>query len=550
MTTRSLLVACAAVGWLLAAMVSSPRAQGQRAPAPPEHAGVSFQASNDCMACHNGLTTPSGEDVSIGVSWRSSMMANSSRDPYWHAAVRRETLDHPEHAAAIEDECSICHMPMARTLAHAQGLEGRVFANVPGTTTADTIERQLAADGVSCTVCHQISDEGLGTPESFVGGFVIQPPAADGSPSMFGPFEVTDGHAALMRSATGVAPTEGAHIRSSELCATCHTLITESFDADGNAVGSLPEQVPYQEWQHSAFIAEEVGCQSCHMPTVSAPMRVSSVLGEEREGMGRHTFVGGNFFMLRMLNRYRDDLGVQALPAELEATAAATVRQLQGETATVTIEDATRTNGALRFDVAVTNRTGHKLPTAYPSRRAWLHVTIGNSSGQTIFESGRVEPNGAIVGNDNDADPSVFEPHYEEVREPGQVQIYEAIIAGPSGALTTGLLTATQFVKDNRLLPRGFVKATAGPNIAVHGTAAADATFDGDGDRVRYVVDAPDTEGPLDVEVELRYQPIGFRWAQNLSDYRAPEPERFIAYYDSMAASSSVVLVRAVALVP
>ena len=42
----------------------------------------------------------------------------------------------------------------------------------------------------------------------------------------------------------------------------------------------------------------------------------------------------------------------------------------------------------------------------------------------------------------------------------------------------------------------------------------------------------------------------GFRWAQNLSDYRAPEPERFIAYYDSMAASSSVVLVRAVALVP
>ena len=49
---------------------------------------------------------------------------------------------------------------------------------------------------------------------------------------------------------------------------------------------------------------------------------------------------------------------------------------------------------------------------------------------------------------------------------------------------------------------------------------------------------------------KLRYQPIGFRWAQNLSDYRAPEPERFVAYYDSMAASSSVVLMRAVALVP
>ena len=57
------------------------------------------------------------------------------------------------------------------------------------------------------------------------------------------------------------------------LCATCHTLTTEAFDADGNVVGSLPEQVPYQEWQHSAFVAEEVGCQSCHMPAVGTRRR-------------------------------------------------------------------------------------------------------------------------------------------------------------------------------------------------------------------------------------------------------------------------------------
>ena len=43
----------------------------------------------------NGLVSPAGEDVSIGVSWRSSMMANSARDPYWQAAVRREVLHHP-----------------------------------------------------------------------------------------------------------------------------------------------------------------------------------------------------------------------------------------------------------------------------------------------------------------------------------------------------------------------------------------------------------------------------------------------------------------------
>ena len=40
-----------------------------------------FVASDSCMACHNGLVAPDGEDVSIGVGWRSSMMANAARDP-------------------------------------------------------------------------------------------------------------------------------------------------------------------------------------------------------------------------------------------------------------------------------------------------------------------------------------------------------------------------------------------------------------------------------------------------------------------------------------
>jgi hypothetical protein len=39
---------------------------------------------------------------------------------------------------------------------------------------------------------------------------------------------------------------------------------------------------------------------------------IGSVLGEPREGLSRHTFLGGNFLMLRMLNRYRNDLGVTA----------------------------------------------------------------------------------------------------------------------------------------------------------------------------------------------------------------------------------------------
>ena len=550
--TRQVLAAAAA-GWVVAIWLGAvPGTAQEHGPVPPP--GVApddlFQLSSDCLACHNGLTTPAGEDVSIGVQWRASMMANASRDPYWHAAVRRETLDHPSQAAAIETECSICHMPMAHTRSTALGEVARVFDNIPRPGGGATLEQQLAADGVSCTVCHQISDERLGTEDSFGGGFVMAPPAADGSRSILGPFEVDEGHTALMRSATGARPTEAAHIRESELCATCHTLITSAFDAAGNVIGSLPEQVPYQEWEHSAFWAEEVGCQSCHMPPVEEPMRMSSVLGEEREGLGRHTFVGGNFFMLRMLNRYRNDLGVEALPAELDAAAMATVRQLERDTATVTVERAERTGNVVEIDVSAVNRTGHKLPTGYPSRRAWLHVTVRDGAGRMLFESGAVAPNGAIAGNDNDLDPARFEPHYTEIRNGDQVQIYETILAGPGGTVTTGLLTATQYLKDNRLLPRGFDKATAGQDIAVRGGGAGDADFAASGDRVRYVVELGSFVGPFQVEAALRYQPIGFRWARNLDGYDAAEPQRFVRYYDAMAPDSSVVLASAAATIP
>ena len=39
------------------------------------------------------------------------MKANAARDPYWQAAARREMLEHPTAAAAIQGECSKCHMP-------------------------------------------------------------------------------------------------------------------------------------------------------------------------------------------------------------------------------------------------------------------------------------------------------------------------------------------------------------------------------------------------------------------------------------------------------
>jgi hypothetical protein len=49
------------------------------------------------------------------------------------------------------------------------------------------------------------------------------------------------------------------------------------------------------------------------------------------------------------------------------------------------------------------------------------------------------------------------------------------------------------------------------------------------------------------VEVELRYQTIAYRRAQNLGGYKAAEPKRFLAFYRSMSSSSSVAMARALA---
>ena len=72
----------------------------------------------------------------------------------------------------------------------------------------------------------------------------------------------------LMRSASRYLPEKGEHIQSSELCATCHTLVTHTLDADGEVVGELPEQVPWHSPLHcpahepSAFLAAQVPLQA------------------------------------------------------------------------------------------------------------------------------------------------------------------------------------------------------------------------------------------------------------------------------------------------
>jgi hypothetical protein len=499
-----------------------------------------FAHSRECMACHNGLVTPSGEDVSIGTAWRGSMMANAARDPYWQASVRRESADHPAAAAAIEHECATCHMPMAHVAARLAGDDGRAFAHLPIGANDDAAD-DLAGDGVSCTVCHQILPDALGSRETFVGRFRIDERTPAGRRAIFGPWTVDAGRTALMRSSARFEPRDGAHVRESALCATCHTLYTHAIGPDGEAAGELAEQVPYLEWRHSRY-RDARSCQDCHMKPVTGDAAVSSVWGRPREDGRQHVFRGGNFVVPRMLNAHREELGTHAEPLELEAVAMRTLAHLQEASARVEILDARVEGDRLAFEVGVRNLAGHKLPTAYPSRRAWLHVRIEDAAGVPVFESGRPNTDGSIAGNDNDADGTAFEPHHAVIETPDQVQVYEPILGAPDGTVTTGLLTAARYLKDNRLLPEGFDRATAPPDIAVQGAALEDPDFTAGGDRVAFRVPVVPANGPFVVAADLRYQPIGYRWAHNLAATDAPEPRRFVRYFRQAAEAASVVL--------
>jgi nitrate/TMAO reductase-like tetraheme cytochrome c subunit len=541
--------------------IKSVRAQEQGAEAadvprmPFNH--LLFTTSNHCISCHSQVHAPNGEDISIGTQWRASVMANSSRDPYWQASIRREAMDHPNNTGAIEDKCSTCHMPMQRYQARAEGLQGSVLKYLGAVRSgnamdepdgkiedAKDVKATLAADGVSCTVCHQIRDTNLGKTSSLDGGFLIDVTKKQEEREMFGPFDNPDnGRVRLMHSATGFIPKKVDYQGDSALCASCHTLYTKSLDDKGRPVGTLPEQVPYQEWLHSSYSGKQ-SCQSCHMTEVKGQAPITSVHAQNHDGVMRHIFVGGNATLLRMLKDHPAELGVSAPKDELEASALRSERLLRHETADIAILNARLGDGHVAFDVQVTNRTGHKFPTAYPARRAWLHVTVRGADGLKVFESGAVRPDGSIVGNDNDADKVKFEPHYAKITSPDQVQIYESILGDFANRVTTGLLYGSHYLKDNRILPTGFDKDSADPQIAVVGAAKSDPRFTGGMDTVAFALPLAKGHAPYTITAQLLYESIGYRWAHNLAQYDAPEPKRFIGYYTEASGAASELVAR------
>ncbi len=483
-----------------------------------------FSGSGNCQLCHlsNGsIMVENGKDISPVTQWRSTMMANAAKDPLWRAKVATELAAFPQHSELIQNRCTVCHTPAGHTQSFFDGDSTYDLSQL------DT--NAMHRDGVTCTVCHQVQPENLGTPQSYSGGYEITDARL-----IFGPYQ--DPLPGPMLNHVNYTPSFGAHVNSSELCATCHTLFTPTLDAAGNIIGEFPEQTPYIEWKNSFYgQTGSATCQACHMRTSLQSQDISSMPPWHqvmREPYYQHIFVGANVTMLELLRDHAEEIGVTALSAHFDSTIAETRRSLENLTCQIDLS-LQNTGDSTLAHVTLTNLTGHKLPTGIPLRRMWIHLIAQNESGATVFESGNWTDAGEIVGYDDS-----FEPHHDIVTAQDQVQVYEAVPGDNESRRTWKLLRAATHLKDNRIPPLGFSASHLSyDSVRIFGVPPSDSNFnyangvEGSGsDEVTYRL-----PHSARVRVELMFQTVQPRLVEYLRTHNLPETDTFAAMYDEQS---------------
>ena len=488
--------------------------------------GVYFTGSGNCVNCHapdpdgHALVDENGATVSPVTDWQATLMANSARDPFWQAKVDHEGLINPTHRESIENLCTACHAPQGYHEAH---LTGKVGPN--GYTMEDLLDDELGLDGVGCTGCHSIDDVGL------AGRHNGDLPINEENVAWGGFENPWDG---LMSGQTGFIPAYGEHMRNSEVCASCHSLYTHTQDLDGEETGNVFfEQTTYLEWVNSAFNAENVQCQTCHMPLVEGGAIAATQpnwLFPQR--FGKHHFVGGNAFMLKLMRENAMELSLSASPTQFDSTIARTVAALQHETARLSVNQLASDPGEWAFEVEVENLAGHKFPSGYPARVAFLEFILTDGGTDTLFHSGRWSEVGGIFGRDEE-----YEPHWTEINAEDQVQVYELVMGDVTGANTQVLERADVILKDNRLVPRGFSALhPVYDTVQIGPMAVLDADFnrrdgeEGSGtDRLVYRIAAGSEAAQVEAMVRLNYQAVPARWVSALFEF-SDESERISAF--------------------
>ncbi len=490
-----------------------------RSTALPEGYNDLFAGSGECLLCHNSMVDASGASVGILDDWRSTMLANAGKDPLWQAKVSHEGLVNPEHKAVLEDVCTRCHFPVGNHNAH-HNMQA-LYSLAEG--QADS----LALDGIQCTVCHQITEQTLGT---YTGNIIVGT-----NKQIWGQY--TSPFVNPMINFTGYTPAYGQQIEDARLCGSCHTLITNSVDLNGVPTGeAFVEQALYHEWENSDFPAIGTTCQGCHVPSIDDLVKISSRPWwlDSRSPFGKHHFAGANVFMTKLLRDFADEIGVTATTVQFDSTLSRSEKMLK-HSIQLTIDETGRTPDTLSVKLKLQNLAGHKFPSGFPSRRAFVQLVAVVENGDTLFISGKTDDDFNLI---HENEP--YENHRQVINSEEQVQIYEMVMGDVNGDVTTVLERAYVPLKDNRLPPMGF--SSIHPNydtVKIVGLAQNDPDFnkveslEGTGsDEIYFNISTSGYAGEIAINATIKYQTVSAKWLEDAFAFSSDEIDTFKLYYE------------------
>jgi len=514
--------------------------------AEPAHAETARVTTPDrCAECHSNASGADAMRLSDGTGvspydlQHGTMMANAGRDPLFWAVLSAEVSGAPDLTEEVEGTCMRCHTPLARAEALATDTE-MLDAHDMRTSRGNLAD--LGRDGVSCTSCHRLEPTGLGAAETWSGQWVLE-----SDDSVYGPH--AEPFTNPMEHHTRYIPREGDHMLSSELCASCHTLQTPTV-VDGAPSGhTYLEQATYLEWRNSDYAtdgADPTACQGCHFPTTEPDgTEIETAIArnpggsdfpiDERQPFGQHFQVGGNTLMLGILRDNADILNPRAGTGVFNAVIERSQRMLR-TAGSLAIADFTSGTDSVHLTLTATNDTGHKLPSGYPARRAWIQLTVTDATGAVVARIGHTDDAGHIL--DDAGSPLASElaggptqPHRTHITSAEQVQVYQSLMADPAGTPVFRLLQAAQMHKDNRLLPRGWRSDTTATEVGDLAPVGVDgdADFQPGSDQVSVELTGLGGTGPYTVDAALVYQPVSPRYVAELSLVDTPEVTAFLA---------------------
>lgn len=368
-------------------------------------------------------------------------------------------------------------------------------------------------------------------------------------------------------------------IKRSEFCGGCHVVIVPKipvgYKKGGPVVGKpgktytgnpftdpnvalAYEQTTYFEYVNSGFPEKDVQCQTCHMPGLQPPgEKVVSASPAwytpeypdvPRRDYKRHRLLGINLFVHEMFQQFYGVLGLadprrdnllppdtaaNLLNAEQSIVQHATNGPFGEPTANVKIVSVETKGKTLQVEVKVTNDAGHKFPTGAGFRRGFIELKVLDKNGKVLWISGGTNAFGVILGADGKPldseftkEPKKLQPHYMRITNQDQVQIYEVRTKGEEGWLTTLTLSLFDNVKDNRILPLGWLPANKVGGMKRFGlellllaniTKAVAVGDDPDyndparigADTLVYAIELGELQGtPASVKAAMRYQTI------------------------------------------